>query len=292
MALVTEYAFAEAQPGKDSVGSADLTLISSPAVPTGHTGGGLRVAVTPEGQSPGSPGVTGATTLMFWYKFDTYTGGRMVFFNNVWAILLSTADSKIYVYDLVTSTPATFTIPNNTSWHHVSVSWAPGNPVTVTVFVDGVVAGTPDIAGAGAANFSTPYDIGGGELGSGTNPVTLDDYRVFNETITNPSVVQDWMNTPGESAGPPDPASYANLTNADLELAYLKSLGGSGTLSDARAQVYGVNEHAYFAALSGLAPASRFSLSDHRLTYYRNETGVTGLSLADTARLFWADSLL
>lgn len=77
---------------------------------------------------------------------------------------------------------------------------------------------------------------------------------------------------------------------ADLELSYLRTkVGVAGpSLPDARLQAYGANEHAYFAALSGL-PYAR-SLADHRRTYYQTQTGVSG-SLNDTARAFWEAQL-
>ena len=56
-------------------------------------------------------------------------------------------------------------------------------------------------------------------------------------------------------------------TNADLEYAYLGSLGATGTLADRREKIYG-GEWAYFSARSGLAPASFYSLSDHKYAYY------------------------
>lgn len=71
-------------------------------------------------------------------------------------------------------------------------------------------------------------------------------------------------------------------TIADLEYAYLGSEGATGpTLDDRRAEIYGLDQHAYFAALSGLTPASEFSLADHRLAFYRAVNGTTDGSLAD-----------
>lgn len=73
---------------------------------------------------------------------------------------------------------------------------------------------------------------------------------------------------------------------ADLEYAYLGSLGAAGTLADRRLQIYG-DQFAYFSALSGLTPASLYSLTDHKYAYYSTQTGTTG-SLADVQSTFWS----
>ena len=72
---------------------------------------------------------------------------------------------------------------------------------------------------------------------------------------------------------------------ADLEYAYLGSLGATGTLADRRLQIYG-DQFAYFSALSGLTPANLYSLTDHKYAYYSTQTGTTG-SLADVQSTFW-----
>lgn len=81
-----------------------------------------------------------------------------------------------------------------------------------------------------------------------------------------------------------------DLSNADLELLYLTTIKGATgpSLADAREQVYIPNEHAYFAALSGLSSGS---VSDHALAYYRTQVDPDDISLADTARLFWLQKL-
>jgi hypothetical protein len=75
---------------------------------------------------------------------------------------------------------------------------------------------------------------------------------------------------------------------ADLEFAYLGSLGAAGTLNDRRRAIYGANQHAYFGALSGLTPTRLYSLNDHKLAYYRTQSGLAIGSLADCQREFWA----
>jgi chitodextrinase len=81
-----------------------------------------------------------------------------------------------------------------------------------------------------------------------------------------------------------------DLSNADLELLYLTTIEGAAgpSLADAREQIYTPNEHAYFAALSGL---SNGSTQDHALAYYRSLVSPDDLSLADTARLFWIQEI-
>lgn len=74
---------------------------------------------------------------------------------------------------------------------------------------------------------------------------------------------------------------------ADLEYAYLGDQGATGTLLDRRAQIYGVEEWAYFAARSGLTPANFYSLHDHELAYYRGLAGISSGSLADAQRIAW-----
>ena len=75
-------------------------------------------------------------------------------------------------------------------------------------------------------------------------------------------------------------------SNVDLEYAYLASLGATGTLADRRLQIYGADQFAYFSARSGLTPANRYSLNDHKYAYYSTQTGTTG-SLADVQSTFW-----
>ena len=77
-------------------------------------------------------------------------------------------------------------------------------------------------------------------------------------------------------------------SNADLEYAYLGSLGATGTLADRRLQIYG-DQFAYFSALSGLTPANLYSLADHQYAYY--SAGVRTGSLADVKQGFWAAAL-
>lgn len=77
-------------------------------------------------------------------------------------------------------------------------------------------------------------------------------------------------------------------TVTDLEIAYLDGQGASaGTLADKRAEIYGVNEHAHYAALSGLTPAARYSLADHKMAYFKAQTGLTEGSLSDLAVAFF-----
>jgi hypothetical protein len=78
----------------------------------------------------------------------------------------------------------------------------------------------------------------------------------------------------------------AALSNDDLEGLYLGTLGGTGSLEDKREFVYGENEWAYFAALSGLTPPELFQKPDHQLAYYTAQTGATG-TLTDVERAFW-----
>ncbi len=73
---------------------------------------------------------------------------------------------------------------------------------------------------------------------------------------------------------------------ADLEYAYLGSLGATGTLADRRLQIYG-DQFAYFSARSGLTPANLYSLADHQYAYYSTQTGTTG-SLADVQSTLWS----
>ena len=68
------------------------------------------------------------------------------------------------------------------------------------------------------------------------------------------------------------------MSIADLQLAKLQILTGQqGTISDLM--------RSYYAGLSGLAPASSFSISDHQRVYWQAQTGLSGRSLAD---LEWA----
>lgn len=76
---------------------------------------------------------------------------------------------------------------------------------------------------------------------------------------------------------------------AELEYAYLGGLGATRpSLADRRLQIYGASHHAYFAALSGLTPAAKYSLTDHKRVAFG---ATSGQSLADAARVFWSGGL-
>jgi len=74
-------------------------------------------------------------------------------------------------------------------------------------------------------------------------------------------------------------------TNADFEYAALRTARGVSlpivSIQDLREISYLPNDYAYFASLSGLTPSQNYSLSDHRLAYYRTLAGITTGSLAD-----------
>ena len=77
-------------------------------------------------------------------------------------------------------------------------------------------------------------------------------------------------------------------TLADLEYAYLASVGATRpSLADRRREVYG-DPWSYFSARSGLTPAAKYTLADHQLAYYRSVTGMTAGSLADAQARAWA----
>jgi hypothetical protein len=82
------------------------------------------------------------------------------------------------------------------------------------------------------------------------------------------------------------PDQIAALSNDDLEFAYLGTLGATDALDDRRRQIYGDEEWAWYAGLSGLTPAQDFQLPDHKYAYMRAQTGVNG-TLADVERAFW-----
>jgi len=52
------------------------------------------------------------------------------------------------------------------------------------------------------------------------------------------------------------------------------------------------SEYEYYAGLSGLTPTQNFSLSDHKLAYWRTETGLSTGSLADAEMAFLREALL
>lgn len=95
---------------------------------------------------------------------------------------------------------------------------------------------------------------------------------------------------------PPDPPEVpmSTLGLAELEIAYLRAASGATddlSLADLRMLVYGADERAYFATLSGLTPEAAYSLVDHMLAFYRGETGLSDVSLVDAARAYWVQEL-
>lgn len=77
-------------------------------------------------------------------------------------------------------------------------------------------------------------------------------------------------------------------SQAELEIAWLRGESGitaDASLSELRQAVYVPNEHAYWAAQSGLAVGS---LTDHKITTMKTALGVSTGSLADISRAFWA----
>lgn len=58
-------------------------------------------------------------------------------------------------------------------------------------------------------------------------------------------------------------------TLADLEYAYLGTLGATGTtLLDRRREIYGESHHAYYSNASGLTPKNLYSLADHQSAFW------------------------
>lgn len=105
----------------------------------------------------------------------------------------------------------------------------------------------------------------------------------------------DFMNVSGVTSvaavGASSSADISKLSFADAERAYLVKVSGldpKTSQSELRRAVYGVNEHAYFAARSGIPIGS---LADHQVAYYRAQLAVTGGSLAGLARAFFAREL-
>lgn len=95
---------------------------------------------------------------------------------------------------------------------------------------------------------------------------------------------------------PPDKPEVpmSTLGLAELEIAYLRAASGATddlSLADLRMLVYGADERAYFATLSGLTPEAAYSLVDHMLAFYRGETGLSDVSLVDAARAYWVQEL-
>lgn len=183
------------------------------------------------------------------------------------------------------------------AWHHyaVVVTQLTGTTWSFVLYEDGVSVVT-DTQNYGGDGVLLPYD-GTLLIGRGISVLRplagmLDDLRIYDTALGQAAVVAG-MNTPVGAGAPPAPSVYAQLSNTDLELRYLKTVKGATrpSLLDCRLEIYGENDQAYFAALSGLAPAGKYTLADHQLAYYRARTSTSTLSLADTARLFWADQI-
>lgn len=81
-------------------------------------------------------------------------------------------------------------------------------------------------------------------------------------------------------------------TITDMEMEYLALLGRTGTINDRRAAEYGsAGAFAYWAGESGLTPAFNYSLNDHMLKVFRNETGLLDGTLSDTKALFFFNEI-
>lgn len=150
----------------------------------------------------------------------------------------------------------------------------------------------PDIANASLISSGVEADWGGysritiTDVGGDTLGFQWDAVRV--NSAGTPDTMASWSKV--FSAGgdvPPDPEDYATMSNRDLEIHWLRfQTGRSDFLSvqDLRYILYSGNERAYWAARSGLTSGS---LSDHKITAMRNDTGLTG-TLSDVSRAYWA----
>lgn len=126
--------------------------------------------------------------------------------------------------------------------------------------------------------------------GKKTWAAIVPDQAALNQAVIDTAadfyMVQSLAITPiGPSA--PDPTTYGSKSNRDLEIAWLRKVSGvtgPASVEDLRQAVYGASEHAYWAAKSGLPVGS---LTDHKITTMKADTGATG-SLADVSRLYWA----
>lgn len=294
MALKAEYAFSVGDAANDAVGSADLTLTGSPDVAGGKNGGGILLDPTRLASTSGIAGVTGASTVMFWVKLSATSGfaGNVVK-NGVWSAYVNAfgASPKIEVYNYGdTGLSVEATLPVDTNWHHFAATFTTGG--NIVVYLDGALQSS-DVIASPQPNWSDPFTLGGSDpdgLGGG-GTLTVDEFRIFDETLANAAAVTTWMNTVAPSVVPP-PLGDPKTSMADLETVYLRGVSGNTdqrlSLSGLRRLVYGVDEWAYFSGLSGLVPAGRFTLADHMLAYYRTQGGIAAGTLADAQRAFWS----
>ena len=86
----------------------------------------------------------------------------------------------------------------------------------------------------------------------------------------------------------------ALLTITDLEIEWLRKVAVNidpNSLSDLRALVMPDGPHPYWAATSGLAPAEKYSTTDHKRAAMLVAVPAATGSISDIARAFYAENL-
>lgn len=297
MALKGEYAFSVGDPTDDSQSTSVLTFTGSPATASGKNGGGLLTDAANFATSPGVATASGLVTVMGWYKLSATTGfAKSLFKSAEWSVYIScfSGSPRILASDWgLTASTLSNALPNDTNWHHWAATFGAGPDVPVVLYVDGVLVNSDTFFTTTALNLTGTFDVGGSDpdgLG-GTGTITQDDFRVFNE-ILNAGTVTTWMNAAGPTVSGPTFGATRTGSTGDRERGYYLSQGGLAgrSLSDLRrASQQQKSDHVFWSEKSGLTPASRYSVADHKrsamLTLLAEQP--QGRSLADIESKFW-----
>lgn len=162
------------------------------------------------------------------------------------------------------------------------------------------------------ADMSIPVAIEASNVNSNTSLVINDMVVPTNtEQLTLTSVInlaiQDML-----AATRHDQVNYSQVHNIAIHNMFLRTAtdivnfagesGGPVSISDVQAEKLPVLTGQtgsvpdllkfYYGGLSGLAPATAFSISDHQRAYWETQTGLTGRSLADLEKAFYDAQLV
>ncbi len=103
---------------------------------------------------------------------------------------------------------------------------------------------------------------------------------------THNLIVQDATHqTKSDTISLVPPGTGGFMTVSDVQVQKLAVITGkTGSIQDL--------QFAYYSSLSGLVPASSFSVADHQRAYWEAQTGLTGKSLADLEKAFYDVQLI
>lgn len=143
------------------------------------------------------------------------------------------------------------------------------------------------IASAGArVNWFT---VGGAYLSTGLAdvPLVANQWKLQRNVLIAPATAEK-ADFHVAVAGVAPAGNIVYFDEVDFDDTYTADTSVGSLLTEYFTEHGVLDEFGYFSARSGLTPVSKFSLSDHKLAFYRAQNGTNTGSLVDNEILYWA----